>query len=133
MRVTSATGPPVSETRSRRHADATTAFSLARPASAASGSIGAATLGLLALQDLPATGSERRRRAVRRGRSLLERLAEVQAALLSEIASAEPLRRLRLELDCAGDAELDVAAAAVIRAIEVRCAVELAKADLPSR
>lgn len=133
MRVTSATGPPVPGTRSRRHADTTAVFSLARQASAVSGSAGAAASGLLALQDLPVTVAERRRRAVRRGSSLLERLAEVQAALVSEIPTAEPLRRLRSELDRAGDAEPDVASAAVIRAIEVRCAVELAKADHPSR
>ena len=133
MRVTSATGPPVSGIRSRRHADTTTVFSLARQAITASGGIGAATAGLLALQDLPVAVAEQRRRAVRRGRSLLERLAEVQAALLSEIPAAGPLRRLRSELDQPGDVEFDVASASVLRAIEVRCAVELAKADHPSR
>lgn len=133
MRVTSATGPPLSAGRSRRSADSSTVFSLASHVSVASNSSGAIGSGLLALQDLAVSASERRRRAVRRGRFMLDRLAEVQAALLSELPTADPLRRLRSELTSAIDGEVDSAVALVLRAIEVRCAVELAKTDQPSR
>tara|TARA_R110002051_G_scaffold55813_1_gene103631 strand:+ start:3453 stop:3719 length:267 start_codon:yes stop_codon:yes gene_type:complete len=74
--------------------------------------------------------TERRRRAIRRGNGLLDRLEEVKLALLSgevgEGALERLARSLREERTLDGDADLD----GLLDQIDLRAAVELAKADL---
>ena len=84
---------------------------------------------LLALQGIEDTG-ERRKRAVRRGREVLDALDEVRLGLISGVLEPESLRRLRaaageLHGDT-GDQRLDT----VLAEIRLRVDVELAKAGI---
>lgn len=83
---------------------------------------------LLALQGIEQDPTERRRRAVQRGRGALDVLDELKLGLLSGNLDAATLGRLRDAAaglkDCSGDPGLD----AVLSEIELRVEVELAKA-----
>ena len=84
---------------------------------------------LIALQAFGEEASERRRRAVQRGRNVLGALDALRAGVLAGRLDPETLARLRttagaLERDT-GDTGLD----AVLAAIELRAEVELAKMD----
>ncbi|MFZ1428861.1 MAG: flagellar assembly protein FliX [Geminicoccaceae bacterium] len=89
----------------------------------------AAALGMLmALQSLP-DATERRRRAMRRGRDLLERLEQLHLALLEGTLPSSVLDGLRRHLaDDAGKAD-DRSLQLLLAEIEVRAAVELAKLE----
>ena len=130
MRVTGATHPGVAKATSGARAGHVPAFVLppaTRAAAPAAPSVPAA--GLLALQDVPPPAEERRRRAMRRGTALLDRLVELQRELLRGAASTRTLQHLQAELarspQAHGEAPLD----GVLRAIEIRCAVEIAKLE----
>ena len=84
---------------------------------------------LLALQGLE-DATERRKRAVKRGRAALDALDELKVGFLSGSLRPDSLRRLQtvavdLKSDT-GDARLD----AVLGEIELRVGVELAKAGI---
>ena len=74
--------------------------------------------------------TERRRRAVRRGSGLLDRLDELKLALLGGEDGAATLDRLARTLKEARPDEGHDGLKAVIDQIDLRAAVELAKADL---
>jgi hypothetical protein len=85
------------------------------------------SLALVQLQELPDPTRERRRRALRRAGALLDELDALQLRLLDETTSPEDLRGLlslvRQRGDPTGQPELD----ALLRQLETRAAVELAK------
>ncbi len=94
-------------------------------AAAAPTSSVAAVSGLLALQF---EGGSRRQRQTRRAAAALDTLDRLQASLLDGAASAEDVTLLAGQLadrEPTGDAGLD----AVIREIDVRAAVEIAKRE----
>ena len=107
------------------------AFTLPAPTPAGAlrpgGVAGAGLAGLLAVQ---AVGEpvERRRRAVRRGHDLLERLEELRLGLLDGSVPLASLRRLRLDLVRSEPVDEPVLRE-VLAAIELRAAVELAKLE----
>jgi hypothetical protein len=110
------------------------AFTLAAPASRPAESLGCGIVGapaslgaMLALQAV-ADPAERRRRAVRRGHALLDRLEELRLGLLEGGVPQASLRHLRSGLagdDLADEPQLR----AVLEGIELRAAVELAKLE----
>ena len=135
MKVTGPSGP--ASTQGSRSAKAAGGFSVpapgaaapAGPASAAAGVSGVAGVSaLMALQGIE-DAVERRRRAVRRGSGLLDRLDELKLALLAGESGEAVLdrlgRSLREERPIDGDAGLD----GLLAQIDLRAAVELAKAD----
>ena len=136
MKVTGTTGP--SAAGAGKAARSATGFSLgqasAAPAAAAtSAAAPAASVGdvsaLMALQGVEGP-LEKRRRAVKRGGGILDRLDELKLGLLSgdgDDAVIERLGRiLREERPDDGDPGLN----AVLDQIELRAAVEMAKAEL---
>tara|TARA_R110000764_G_scaffold14705_1_gene42057 strand:+ start:580 stop:1005 length:426 start_codon:yes stop_codon:yes gene_type:complete len=136
MKVTGPSGP--SSSSSARPSRGGGGFSLpATGGAAATGATPAAggvsgvagVSALMALQGVEDV-TERRRRAIRRGNGLLDRLEEVKLALLSgetgEGALDRLARTLREERQMDGDAGLD----GLLDQIDLRAAVELAKADL---
>jgi hypothetical protein len=82
--------------------------------------------GLLALQ---AAGDslERRKRAMRRGRNILDTLDQLKIALLSGRVSASQLDILKGQIQQRADATEDPGLAEVLAHIELRAEVELAK------
>jgi len=88
------------------------------------------TLALVQLQELPDPAQERRRRAVRRAGALLDQLDALQLRLLDDATAPEDLqalaRLLRQRAEASGQPELD----ALLRQLETRAAVELAKLGL---
>lgn len=81
---------------------------------------------LIALQGVDDPG-ERRRRAVKRGRTALEALDALKIGLLAGTLDGAALARLKVAapelVEASGDARLD----AILSEIELRAAVELAK------
>jgi hypothetical protein len=133
MRITGSTGPGSKPSLGGTAPAAAPGFSLAGPAAparppAASAPLAAAAL--LALQDMTIPVAAERRRALARGRSLLDRLDELHLGLLDGAVPVASLNGLRAELGpqagCYGDAPL----AALLASIDVRCAVELAKLEV---
>lgn len=109
------------------------AAGLAAPAPPAMRSFAPTTIaplaGMLALQTLAVAG-EGRRRAIRRGASLLETLDELQAALLDDGASAERIAaRLAFQLSKREPEQSDLELAAILDAIELRAHIEMAKIE----
>lgn len=136
MKVTGASGPSASQ--SSRPTKAASGFSVptmgggapANATAAAAGVSGVADVSaLMALQGVE-DPTERRRRAIRRGGGLLDRLDELKLALLSGEAGEGALERLgrglREERPIDADPELN----RLLDQIDLRAAVELAKADL---
>ena len=135
MKVTGPTGP--SSAQGARSAKPAGGFSVpssgesapAGATSAASGVSGVAGVSaLMALQGVE-DAVERRRRAIRRGSGLLDRLDELKLALLGGEVGEGALdrlgRSLREERPVDGDPALDT----LLAQIDLRAAVELAKAD----
>ena len=136
MKVTGPSGPPsVQGTRSPRAgggfsvppAGGSAPASAAAPTSAPSGvSNVSALMALQGVEDV----TDRRRRAIRRGGGLLDRLEELKLALLLGEAGEGALDRLtrtfRAERPIDADADLN----SLLEQIDLRAAVELAKADL---
>jgi hypothetical protein len=136
MKVTGPSGSgPASGSRSARAAEG---FSVpqtagAAPATAAAAPAAASALSnvsaLMALQGVE-TALERRRRAVRRGGGLLDRLDELKLALLSGEAGEGALDRLARTLREDRPEDPDPALTGLLEQIDLRAAVELAKAEV---
>ena len=73
---------------------------------------------------------ERRRRAVRRGSGILDRLEELKLALLSGEAGEGSLEKLARTLREERPQDADAGLNGLLDQIDLRAAVELAKADL---
>lgn len=84
---------------------------------------------LMALQGVE-TATERRRRAIRRGGTLLDRLEELKLAMLSGEAGENALERLGRTLREERPADEDAALTGLLQQIDLRAAVELAKAEV---
>lgn len=90
-----------------------------------------ATIGLssvLALQEECETPLERRKRQVRRGLSILDALDAIKRDLVLGQSGEASFSRLSEALALANPADLDTEARGLLRAVDVRAAVELAKA-----
>ncbi|WP_395944630.1 flagellar assembly protein FliX [Brevundimonas sp.] len=136
MKVTRTTAPAAPT--GGKAARATDGFSLGPSESAAAPAASTASASTSGVSDVSALMAlqgvegplEKRRRAVKRGAGLLDRLDEMKMALLSGEADAATLdrlaRTLREERPDDGDAGLN----AVLDQIDLRASVELAKAEL---
>ncbi len=82
--------------------------------------------GVLAVQEAP-DATEERRRAIRRGDSILDELRELQVGLVDGRVSEGMLQRLTRLLEGARPSVEDAHLGAVLDDIELRAAVELAK------
>lgn len=83
---------------------------------------------LLALQEVP-EDPRRRRRAMKRGQELLDRLDDIRIALLSGRMPQEQLQKLAEALKERKEAVSDPKLAQILDEIEIRAAVELAKLE----
>lgn len=137
MKVNGLTGPSATQ-GSRSAKGAASGFSLAgssgasstSAAQAASSMSGVADVGaLMALQGVE-DPTERRRRAIRRGGGLLDRLDELKLALLSGEAGEGALERLSRTIREERPVDDDPGLTSLLDQIDLRAAVELAKADL---
>lgn len=136
MKVTGLSGP--SSSQGPRPAHAGGGFSVppagagaaASAPTAASGLAGVTNVSaLMALQGVEDV-TERRRRAIRRGGGLLDRLEELKLALLDGEAGEGALDRLSRTLREDRPIDADAGLNALLDQIDLRAAVELAKADL---
>jgi hypothetical protein len=140
MKVTGPSGPTSSS--GARSTKAAGGFSLAQAggsapaasASAASSASGVAGLSaLMALQGVE-SATERRRRSIRRGRGLLDRLDDLKLAMLGGDNDAEALERLSRSLreERPEDTPEDQSGglSGLLDQIDLRAAVELAKAEV---
>ncbi|MEQ7155891.1 flagellar assembly protein FliX [Brevundimonas aurifodinae] len=84
---------------------------------------------LMALQGVE-SATERRRRAIRRGGGLLDRLEELKLALLSGETGEASLERLSRSLREERPEDADPVLTGVLEQIDLRAAVELAKAEV---
>ena len=114
-------------------ASAFTATAGAAPAAATAATAPASAVAdvsaLMALQGVE-TATERRRRALRRGGTLLDRLDELKIALLSGEAGEGTLERLGRTLREERPQDDDAALSGLLEQIDLRAAVELAKAEV---
>lgn len=101
----------------------------AHPASAAPVAAPGILAGLLSLQDVALPSAERRRRALDRGRSLLERLDELRLAILTGAVPQALLDRLGGEAGQVARLDDDPHLQRLLDAIDLRCAVEAAKLE----
>jgi hypothetical protein len=136
MKVTGPSGP--SSPQGSRPARASGGFSLpstgasagATPAASAAGVSGVSDVSaLMALQGVEDV-TERRRRAIRRGGGLLDRLEELKLALLQGEAGEGALDRLSRTLREERPIDADAGLNGLLDQIDLRAAVELAKAEL---
>ena len=97
-------------------------------ATTASGGVGGVSA-LMALQGVE-DPTERRRRAVRRGGGLLDRLDELKLAMLGGEAGEAALERLGRAVREERPDDADPGLNAVLDQIDLRAAVELAKAEI---
>jgi hypothetical protein len=99
---------------------------VARPAAVQAAAPPSALMGLLAVQ---AAGDslERKRRAMRRGRNILDSLDELKVALLSGTITPGRIELLRAQLGQRADYADDPALADLLAQIELRAEVEIAK------
>ena len=84
---------------------------------------------LMALQGVE-TATERRRRAIRRGGTLLDRLDELKIAMLLGEAGEGALERLGRTLREERPKDEDAGLTGLLEQIDLRAAVELAKAEV---
>lgn len=137
MKVTGPTGPSTTSSSSKT-ARAGGGFALpsmggaAAPSQAAATSAAAGVANVSALMALQGVedATERRRRAIRRGGGLLDRLDELKLALLSGETGVGTLDRLARAVAEERPADLDSGLSAVLDQIDLRAAVELAKAQV---
>ena len=132
MRVTSPIGPSTRQPSGAGRTAAAPGFSLSGPASttmATPAHAPAAAAALLGLQDIGPTPAERRRRGIRRGGLLLDRLDQLRLGLLDGAVPLTALQGLRAELAGAIELDGDERLRGLLDAIDVRCAVELAKLE----
>ncbi|MBI2260918.1 MAG: flagellar assembly protein FliX [Caulobacterales bacterium] len=136
MKVTGPSGPSASQ--GARPAKPAGGFSVPSAGAAASTAAAAAAAGvsgvagvsaLMALQGVE-DATERRRRAIRRGGGLLDRLDELKLALLGGEAGEGALERLGRSLREERPIDPDPGLNSLLAQIDLRAAVELAKADL---
>ncbi len=135
MKVNGPAGP-ASPGAPRGGRPASGGFSLGGPAAPAAAAPAAASAaastvtGLSALMALQGVESatERRRRAIRRGGGLLDRLDELKLALLGGQSGGTALEGLQRAVGETVDEVDDPRLRAVLQQIELRAAVELAKA-----
>ena len=109
------------------HGDAAAGTSATTSASAPSAVANVSAL--MALQGVEDV-TERRRRAIRRGGGLLDRLEELKLALLNGEAGDGALERLTRTLREDRPVDADAELNSLLDQIDLRAAVELAKADL---
>ncbi|WP_296170603.1 flagellar assembly protein FliX [uncultured Brevundimonas sp.] len=136
MKVTGPSGPSAPQTA--RPARAGGGFSLPQTGAAGSAQSAAATAGPASVADVSALMAlqgvedvmERRRRAVRRGSGILDRLEELKLALLSGEAGDGSLEKLARVMREERPHEEDASLTGLLDQIDLRAAVELAKADL---
>ena len=136
MKVTGPSGP--SAPQGSRPARASGGFSLPQAGAAGSTHAAAATAAPAGVGDVSALMAlqgvedvmERRRRAVRRGSGILDRLEELKLALLSGEAGEGSLEKLARTLREERPVDSDVGLNGLLDQIDLRAAVELAKADL---
>ena len=124
-----ATAAPVA----RRQASGTFSLSDSEPAQAQNPTVALRTLGgidaLIALQGIEEP-AERRRRAVKHGRRALDALDELKLGLLSGTLDQSTLLRLKSVATDLGDGSGDDKLDSVLAEIDLRVAVELAKAGM---
>lgn len=100
----------------------------ATSAASASGGVSGVSA-LMALQGVE-DATERRRRAIRRGSSLLDKLDEMKLALLGGSDAPVSLQGLARVMSEARDGDEEPGLKAVLDQIDLRAAVELAKAEI---
>jgi hypothetical protein len=100
----------------------------AMTAASAAGGVGDVSA-LMALQGIEDV-TERRRRAIRRGGGLLDRLEELKLALLDGGSGEGALERLTRTLREERPVDADAGLNGLLDQIDLRAAVELAKADV---
>ena len=128
----------VSTPTSTRATRSTSGFSLGQTAAAAAPSAATASAAAGGVSDVSALMAlqgiegplERRRRAIRRGGGLLDRLDELKLALLSGDADEASLDRLARSLREERADDGDPGLNAVLDQIDLRASVELAKAEM---
>lgn len=140
MKITGSTGPRATQGPAARP-QAGSGFSVSGPAgasqatsTAAASATSAATnvadvSALMALQGVE-TITERRRRAIRRGGGLLDRLDELKLALLSGDGGEATLERLARGLREDRPEEREAGLSELLDQIDLRASVELAKAEM---
>jgi len=136
MKVTGPSGPlSAPGPRAARASGGFSVSSAAAPASASATTSASApsavtdVSALMALQGVEDV-TERRRRAIRRGGGLLDRLEELKLALLMGEAGDGALDRLTRTLREERPVDADAGLNSLLDQIDLRAAVELAKADL---
>jgi len=129
-----ALAPASSPTARRTGASGTFSLEGESPARSANATSGTRTIGgidaLLALQGVEEPG-ERRRKAVRRGRSALDALDALKLGMLSGTFDTGALARLKSVTAGLAEPSGDPALDNVLAEIELRAQVELAKIGMP--
>ena len=136
MKVNGPSGP--APTGGQRSVRAAGGFSMPSTSGAAPAAATQATAPASAVADVSAlmalqgveTATERRRRAIRRGGSLLDRLDELKIAMLSGEAGDGALERLGRILREERPDDADAGLTGLLEQIDLRAAVELAKAEV---
>ena len=136
MKVTGPSGP--SSAQGPRAARASGGFSVPSAGTAAGASATTSASAPSSVSDVSALMAlqgvedvtERRRRAIRRGGGLLDRLEELKLALLMGEAGDGALDRLTRTLREERPMDADAGLNSLLDQIDLRAAVELAKADL---
>ena len=136
MKVNGPSGPTA--TGGQRSVRSAAGFSVPQGSGAASASAAQAAAApssltnvsaLMALQGVE-TATERRRRAIRRGGTLLDRLDELKIAMLSGEAGEGALESLGRTLREERPDDDDAGLSGLLEQIDLRAAVELAKAEV---
>lgn len=134
MQIGDAAALRAAETRAatRRTGSSGARFELPEaPRASAAGAVAPLTsLALVQLQELPDPVQERRRRAIRRAGALLDELDALQLRLLDDATTPEELHALVLLVRQRAEASGQPALDALLRQLETRAAVELAKLGL---
>ncbi len=133
MKVNGPTGPSAPQ-GSRQSRQASGGFSLSSTGGAAPSNAAQATSAMGGVADVGTQGvedpTERRRRAIRRGHGLLDRLDELKLALLDGATGEAALGRLAKTIGEERPEDPDAGLSQVLNQIDLRAAVELAKAEI---